>query len=281
MTDPVGYEPDAAPSIPLDALPQPTLAPLVCDDIGTGRPLVLIHAFPLDRSMWQPLMFMASQELRLIAPDLRGFGDSPSTAGHAIAMRDYGADIVDLLDRLGLRSAAICGLSLGGYVALAIAEQHPARVDALILANTRANADDDATRAKRQAQAARVSEEGMAVLAEEVVPKLLGPGADPEARSLVNGVVSRQEPRGAVSAILGMADRADRSELLGKLAMPVLVITSEHDVLVPPAASKAMAAAIPGSTLVEIPGAGHLSAVEQPGAFARAIDTFLRERRSA
>jgi|CXWL01.1.fsa_nt_gi pimeloyl-ACP methyl ester carboxylesterase len=281
MTDPVGYEPEASSPVLLDPLPTTALAPLAFDDVGTGQPVVLIHAFPLDRTMWQPLMFLAGQELRLIAPDLRGFGDSPSTTGEAIAMRNYGADVVALLDRLGLRSAAICGLSLGGYVALAIAEQAPERVDALILANTRATADDDASRAKRQAQAARVAEEGMVVLTEEVVPKLLGPGADPEARSLVDSVVSRQEPRGAVSAILGMADRVDRSDLLGKLTMPVLVITSEQDVLVPPAASKAMAAAIPGSAVVEIPGAGHLSAVEQPAAFALAIETFLRERRPA
>lgn len=263
----------SAAALTLSTSPIPVA--LAFDDLGTGRPVVFIHAFPLDRTMWQPT-FAVLAGLRLIAPDLRGFGASPQTDGEAVTMRTYAADVVGLLDQLGLDRATICGLSLGGYVALAIAENYPERVESLILANSRATDDDSEAQAKRHALADRVAAEGVGVLAAEVAPKLLGPLASAAALSLVGEIVERQHPSAAVSAIRGMAGRSNRTASLAAIDVPTLVITSELDTVVTPAASQAMSDAIAGSTLVTIAGAGHLSSIEDPAAFARAVADHLR-----
>lgn len=247
------------------------------DDEGIGPALVLIHGYPFDRSQWEPQLDGLKDVARVIAPDLRGFGgaeEAPAT----MTMDGYASDVKDLLDRLGIPSAVICGLSMGGYIALAFLEKHPQAVKGLILCNTRAGADSEQGREGRQASARKIAADGMGPTAEMMVPKLLAEGtisSKPEVAAMLKMMMERQRPSGAIAALRGMAARADRTPLLATIRVPTLIITGELDTLIPPKESEAMAATIPGSELVVIPGVGHVSNLEDPQAFNAAVRSFL------
>jgi pimeloyl-ACP methyl ester carboxylesterase len=244
-------------------------------DTGKGPPIVLLHAFPLDGEMWAAQVDRWRDRWRVVVPDLRGFGASPSTSGDGMAMADYADDVVRLLDTLSIDRACVGGLSMGGYVALALAERHPERLSGLVLANTRAGADNEAGKAKRAELAKKVEEKGSEALADALLDKLLGPSASPEIVARVKEVVVRQDPAGALSAIRGMASRRDRSDVLPSIRVPTLVIGSTEDRLIPIEEARALSRAIPGAFWAEIEGAGHLSNLEQPELFARAVEEHL------
>ncbi len=244
-------------------------------DEGAGPPIVLLHAFPLDGSMWTPQRERWRRQWRVIVPDLRGFGASPATSGEPCAMDDYARDVVRLLDALSIETVCLCGLSMGGYVALAFAERFPERLAGLVLANTRAGADGDEARAARTALAARVKRQGTSALVEALLDKLLGPMAPPEAIARVRAMIEAQDPRGAISALTGMAERRDRTALLSAIRVPTLVLASTEDRLVPAAESRALGEAIPSANWIEIAGAGHLSNLEQPELFALAAEAHF------
>lgn len=247
------------------------------DDIGNGTALVLIHGFPFDRSQWMPQLEGMKDVARVIAPDLRGFGGAEE-APETMTMDGYATDVKDLLDRLGVDQAVICGLSMGGYVALALLAKHPHAVKGLILCNTRPGADSEQGREGRKASAKKIADEGMGPTAEMMVPKLLAEAtrtSKPEVASMLKAMMERQRPGGAIAALRGMAARPDRTPMLPSIAVPTLVITGELDTLIPPMESEAMVAAIPGSELVVIPGVGHVSNLEDPQAFNGAVRKFL------
>jgi pimeloyl-ACP methyl ester carboxylesterase len=244
-------------------------------DAGHGPPIVLLHAFPLDGEMWAAQVERWRDRWRVVVPDLRGFGASPSTSGDGLAMADYADDVIRLLDTLSIDRACVGGLSMGGYVALALAERHPERLSGLVLANTRAGADNEAGRAKRAELAKKVEESGSEALADALLDKLLGASASAETVALVKEVVVRQDPAGALSAIRGMASRRDRSDILPSIRVPTLVIGSTEDRLIPIEEERALSRAIPGAFWAEIGGAGHLSNLEQPELFARAFEEHL------
>ncbi|GAC1325131.1 MAG: alpha/beta hydrolase [Mycobacteriales bacterium] len=244
---------------------------------GAGRPLVLLHAFPLSSAMWLAQREGLADVCRVITPDQRGFGGTP--LGHDEPSLDEAADdIAAMLDRLGLDRVVLGGLSMGGYVALAFLRRYPERVAALVLADTKATADPPAAAETREriALAVLAGEEG--VLVEEVLPRLVGQTTR-DRRALVLGRVKalvQGAPAYAVAwAERAMAARPDSTPDLARIGVPTLVVVGEQDELSTPAEAQAMAAAIPGARLVQLAGAGHLSAVEVPEEFNAAVREFL------
>ena len=246
-------------------------------DIGKGVPLLLIHGFPHDRSLWRVQAEGLQDVARVITPDLRGFGASPDPPG-VMSMDAYAADLKALLDALEIPNAVICGLSMGGYIALAFLANYPDAVKGLILCNTRAGADTDKAREGREATAIRATEEGMAGIAAEMLPKMLTTATiaeRPDLSTSIEAMMAAQRPVGVAAALRGMAARPDRTPMLATIKVPTLIITGKVDTLIPPAESEAMAAAIPGSQLVVIPDVAHLSNVEDPEVFNGAVRRFL------
>lgn len=244
---------------------------------GNGSPLLLIHGFPHDRSLWKPQLEGLGDDIRVIAPDLRGFGNSTEVPD-IMTMDAYASDLKELLDQLGVQRAVIGGLSMGGYIALAFLENHPEMVSGLILCNTRSGADDEKARAGRYATATKVGDEGMANVAEGMVPKMITEATatlHPERRAALKDMMAHQRPAAVIAALRGMAARPDRTPMLSTIKVPTLIITGSRDELILPKESESMAAAIPGSKLVIIPDVAHLSNVEDPDAFNKAVLEFM------
>jgi pimeloyl-ACP methyl ester carboxylesterase len=247
------------------------------DDVGTGIPVLFVHGFPLDHAMWRPQVAALRDGFRCIVPDLPGLGSSPLAEDPA-TMDGFARDLVTLLDRLGLQQAVVCGFSMGGYVALAFQEHHPERVKGLILCSTRAADDTSDARRARAATAQSALDQGMAALAPDMASGLLSERTRLERKGLfaeVEAMVARQPPAGVAAASLGMAARPDRSALLPHITVPTLIIAGDSDTLIDPVQSSNMARSIPGSTLMTIPGAGHLANLEEPEKFNAALRAFL------
>jgi pimeloyl-ACP methyl ester carboxylesterase len=249
-------------------------------EAGAGRPLVLLHAFPLSSTMWLEQRDGLAASCRVITPDQRGFGGS-ALGDDAPSLDAAADDVVELLDRLDLEQVVLGGLSMGGYVAMALLRRHPERVAGLILADTKAGADADAGKANRERIAAAVeSDESSTVLVDEVLPALLG-STTTTSRPLIAGRVRglvQAAPAAAVAwAQRAMAGRPDSFDTLRSFDRPALVVVGQEDVLSPPADAEAMAAALPRGRLVVIPEAGHLTAVETPEAFNALVAGFLAE----
>jgi len=231
--------------------------------------LLLIHAFPLDARMWRAQM----DRRHAIAPDLPGFGGTPAADGGVLTM-DLGARrCLDALDAAGLDRVVVCGLSMGGYVAFELWRQAPQRFAGLILANTRSGADTPEGAEARRTLAARLKSEGN-VLAESL-PPLLSEDPPEGLWDVVKAWIGEQPADAIAAAALGMAERPDSTADLPTIEVPTLVVTSEGDLLIPPDVSAPMADQIPGAQLAVIPGAGHLSNLEDPTGFSGLLDTHL------
>ena len=245
------------------------------DDIGTGLPVVFIHGFPHDRTLWTSQVGTLAVPTRAIACDLRGFGDS---GGAAVAIDDYAADIAALVHGLGIVRAVVAGLSMGGYVALALWRREPTLLRALALCDTRAGADDDAGRARRDEQIAFATARGSAAMADQLIQGMLGKSTReqrPEVAERVHAMLSRAPVPAMVGALTAMRDRPDATATLATITVPTLIVVGDEDVLTPAAESRAMHAAIAGSRLEIVSGAGHLSNVERPAAFNHVLGEFL------
>jgi pimeloyl-ACP methyl ester carboxylesterase len=250
------------------------------DELGAGLPLVLLHAFPLTADMWAEQRAALAPYCRVITPDLRGFGRSP--LGEDAPDVDHMADdVAALLDRLGLDTVVLGGLSMGGYVAMAMLRRHAGRVRGLLLASTKATADATPARDVRIRIAETVAKErGPRVLEELVLPNLLGETTKQDRPDIVARVreqVGAARPDGVAWAQRAMADRPESFGTLRAADLPALVVLGEEDALSPPADAQAMADALPRGRLVVIPAAGHLSAVEAPGQFAAAVRGLLAD----
>lgn len=248
-------------------------------DTGVGRPIVLIHGYPFNRSLWNEQVDALSNSYRVIVPDLRGFGETDASAGPA-TMNRMALDVAQLLDHLQIRQAVVGGLSMGGYVALAFYKQFPSRVRALILADTRAQADSEEAKQNRAQQAGKALSEGMAGIADTMLPKLLTPetvSKRPEIVKRVRDVMLKTKPEGAASALMGMAEREDQTELLPHITSPTLILVGAEDAITPVGDSEKMHQAIAGSRLVVVENAGHVSNLERTEQFNEALLKFLRE----
>lgn len=246
------------------------------DQAGSGAPLLLLHAFPLDRTMWQPQLAALAECARVIAPDFPGFGESPVAPFSIEGAADTMAEFLSALD---IKKAVVCGLSMGGYVALALARKHAHRLTGLILADTRAGVDDTNTKANRTKSITVANEKGTAALFEGMLPKVLSDstrGAKPEVVERVKTIAAKQPSASAAAALAALRDRPDANAGLKNIAVPTLVIVGEFDAVTPPLSAANLAAQICGSELSYIPGAGHLSNVENPDAFNAAVRGFLK-----
>jgi pimeloyl-ACP methyl ester carboxylesterase len=251
---------------------------LAYDLDGQGTPLVLLHAFPYDRRMWQPQRAELAQICRMLTPDLPGFGRSPDVPGVTI---DGMADaVLRCLDGAGIhRPTIVGGLSMGGYVALAFARKYPDRLRGLILADTRAEPDDDAGKANRDRAITAVKTDGAEAFAEAQLPKQLGPDtlkSRPDVVELARAIATTQRTEGIVAALAALRDRPDARPGLTLVHVPTLILVGEDDAITPPAMAETLNTGIKGSKLVRIPGAGHLSNLENAAAYTVAVREFLK-----
>jgi 3-oxoadipate enol-lactonase len=247
-------------------------------DQGTGTPVVLLHAFPLNRAMWLPQMSALALHARAIAVDLRGHGESEPSSG-PYTMDDLADDVGRLLEALSIPRAVVAGLSMGGYVSFAFYRRYPDRVRGLVLADTRAQADTAEGRAGRLAMIRTAESQGAGAVADLMLPKLLSPDSlktNGDLVRMVRGMVEQTTVDTIIGDLRAMADRPDSTPLLGKIDCPTLVLVGECDQATPPADAQQMAGAIPGARLELIPAAGHLANLEQPEAFNRALVSFVR-----
>jgi pimeloyl-ACP methyl ester carboxylesterase len=246
-------------------------------DQGRGRALLLLHAFPLDRSMWDPQAAALESSQRVIRFDARGFGGSDDPSG-SLTMEAIADDAAALLTELEIEQAVLVGCSMGGYAAFAFARRHTSRLAALVLLDTRAGADGDEARRNRAALAERVLAEGAGAAVEALLPRLLGVtsrGERPELVGRVRQQILAARPRAIAAALAGLAARLDSTPLLASLGVPTLVVVGEEDVITPPAGAAEMASLIPGARLATIPRAGHLPGLENPEALNGTLAAFL------
>ena len=249
-------------------------------DAGSGNPaVVLLHAFPLTAGMWDQQVDALSPRWRVIAPDLPGFGRTDPPADPSSITIDGWADLVaGLIEALGVGPAVVGGLSMGGYVALALARRRPDLLAGLVLADTRAGPDSPEVVERRTAQQRKVSDGRVAEVLEGMAGTLLSEQTQderPEVVERTRALMATAPPASIVAALEAMKNRSDSVPHLPSIDVPVLVIVGEHDVPSPPAVASEMADAVPGSALEVIPTAGHLSNLEAPDAFNRALETFL------
>ncbi len=253
---------------------------LAAVDRGTGLPLLLVHGFPLNHSLWQAQIDVCSERCHVIAPDLRGFGTSSVTEGE-VSMEQMADDLAGLLDTMGIQEPVVYGgLSMGGYIAWEFWRRHRPRVAGLILCDTRAAADSPEAAANRRLMADRVLREGPAPIADAMIPRLAAEVTltrYPERMEAVRRMIFSNDPRGIAAASRGMAKRADATSQLPEIDCPALLIAGQHDQIVPVAEMRAMAEAMPHARLVEIGGAGHLSPLENPAEVNAAMLAFLGE----
>jgi 3-oxoadipate enol-lactonase len=247
-------------------------------DRGQGLPVVLLHGFPLDHSMWDNQIEPLSKQYRVIAPDLRGFGGSQVTPGVA-TMDQMADDVVALLDALGVNEPVVlCGLSMGGYVAFEFWRKHLKRLRALVLCDTRAAADAPEAAEGRHDLADRILSEGNISLADGMIPKLFAP-ATLQLQSSMTAILRERilttPTEGAAAALRGMAVRSDMRRVLNYIALPTLVIVGEHDAISTVEEMRSIATAMPHAQLAVIPHAGHMTPLENPEAFQAALEPFL------
>lgn len=266
-------------------------------DQATRGSVVFIHGFPFDGSMWEPQLDALPEGWRGLAPDLPGFGSSslngqPSKAsagrrqGSGIARDDepvlsmgrLAGEVAGLIDEECGGSAVVCGLSMGGYVSFELLRRHTEKIRGLILVDTRAEADSDEARENRLLMAQTARDSGTGPIATSMIPNLLAGStrqARPEIVDRVRSMILAVPPTTVVGALAGMAARRDSTHDLAAIGVPTLVVVGDQDAITPPEGARRMAESIPGATLEIIPDAGHVSNLDNPEAFNRALAVFL------
>lgn len=243
--------------------------------IASRPPVVFLHSFPLDARMWSAQVDALTLDgWSCHAPDLPGFGDAPLPNPDLTPSLDvYASAVARTLENKA--PAVIVGLSLGGYVAFRLLAKHPGRVRALVLADTRAAADAPEVKAGRIVNGSLVRRHGAAALVEKMLPALVAPSAPPAVRETLRAIGGEQQPAAISFALSAMRDRPDASASLDAIGVPTLFIVGEHDAITPPEEHEAMARRVRGARCVTIPGAGHMSNLEAPERFNRALANFL------
>jgi 3-oxoadipate enol-lactonase len=244
--------------------------------VATKGHVVLVHAFPLSAQLWKRQADAMPEGWTLFAPELPGFGRS--TATPVSSMEALARAVFDAMDDIGLERAVIGGMSMGGYITFAMYRQAPQRFTGMILADTRATPDNDQQKEARLTAITTVREKGPSAIADDMIPKLLGETTKREQPALVQevrGMIEHTSPDAIAGALEAMMGRPDSTTVLPRIDVPTLILCGDEDVLTPPADSQAMHAAIPGSRLEVIKGAGHLSNIERPAQFSAGLASFL------
>jgi len=245
---------------------------------GHGQPLVLLHGYPLDSRLWEHQLADLSNQYRIIAPDLRGFGQS--TGGGTFTIESQADDIHALAGTLNLGKFVLAGLSMGGYITLAYCRKYPSTLLGVGLIDTRAEGDTSEGRQNREKAIELVQLQGSKAIADQMLPKLLAPDTinhRPHLAAAVRQMIENCPPQTIATALAAMRDRPDQAEFLPSLADPTFIIVGDQDTITPPVIADAMHRAIPESQLVVIRGAGHLSPLEQPQQVNRALRGFLQQ----
>ena len=251
---------------------------LAVDVRGEGVPVLFVHGFPFDRTVWRHQLATLSRARR-IALDLRGVGGSgvpPGADGYSLSR--YADDLVAVLDALGVREAVLCGLSMGGYVIFELLRRHPERVRALILADTRPQADSADAKRGRDELTHVAEQQGPDAVIERLLPRLLAPATQatqPEVAVQVREMARRWSVPGLVGALRTLRDRPDSTETLRGVRVPTLVLVGSDDEIAPPETARAMAQLIPDAQCHVVPAAGHIAPLEQPLAAGRLLADFL------
>lgn len=248
------------------------------DEAGHGLPLLFVHGFPLNRQLWQPQLDGLSDIARVIAPDLRGHGDSAPAPG-PYSMELFADDLNAFLDMLGIREKIVlCGLSMGGYVAFAFYRKYAHRLRGLILTATRAAADSPEARLARDQTAALAQVQGVAALVETMLPKMLSPATlqnRPEVVARAQAIMLRTSLQAVLGDLAAMKDRPDSTPTLAQIDVPTLILHGAEDQLVPPSEAETMRDGIRGARLVVVAGAGHLPGIENVKTFNQAVREHL------
>ncbi|MFA5974764.1 MAG: alpha/beta fold hydrolase [Elusimicrobiota bacterium] len=240
-------------------------------------PLIFLHGFPFNHTMWQPQFDFLKKDCRVIAYDQRGHGQS-ETGNGPFTLEFLVDDFFALLDVLTIPKAIVCGLSMGGYVALRAIERDPSRFQALVLCDTRSEADSNEAKIKRASQIKTIQKDGVSVFAEEFLKGLFAPEsfrARPEVIDNVRQMIRKNSPLGICGTLLALASRTDTTPSLAAIQVPTLILVGEKDGMTPPSAAGAMQQQIRGSKMHMIPGAGHMSNLENPADFNRHVSEFV------
>lgn len=247
--------------------------PYFYEDRGEGEPLLLLHGFPLSSESFWPQLETPPRGVRLLVPDHRGFGKSAMRPGVS-TMEAMAEDALGLLYVLGIQSAWVGGVSMGGYVAIALTRLDPGRVRGLLLIDTQSSGDDEGGRARREATALEVEKSGVGAVVDGLLPKLMAPGVSPETRGRVEKMMRAQSPRAVAAASRGMASRVDGKDILSRFSGPCSIVVGAEDSITPLEKAQVMQGLVAGSTLDVIAGAGHLSNLERPEELAAIIERF-------
>lgn len=246
-------------------------------DQGNGFPIVFLHAFPLSRMMWAPQEAALAQDFRIVTLDLRGHGESDAPLWH-YTLEEAADDVRGLLDHLAIPHAVFVGLSMGGYILFAFYRRYAERVKGLVLADTRAQADTAEGKQARFEMAQIACKQGARAIADIMIPKLLSPATiqtRPELVQEVRTMIESNEISGIAGSLMAMAARPDSLSLLGQISCPTQVIVGERDLPTPPSDAKLMAERIPDARLAIIPGAAHLTNLEQSALFNETVRSFV------
>lgn len=248
-------------------------------DQGVGQVLLLVHGFPLDHSQWNPQVDELANHIRVLAPDLRGFGRS-ELGPDPLTLRRIADDLAQLLDKLQIEKVTYCGLSMGGYIGWQFWKHHRDRLERLIACDTRAAADLETMARARRVSAGIVRQQGTEPVAEQMIPKLFQPenlqhrSAEVES---VRQVICASHPETLAQAQLAMAERPDATNWLPEIEMPTLFVVGAHDQITTPREMRENADQVRGAQFVEIPNSGHMPPLENPDEFNRAVMSFIAQ----
>ena len=246
------------------------------DDVGLGAPVLFIHGWPHNRTLWAAQLSGLRTHARCIAPDLRGFGGS--TVASPFTIDQYADDLAAFLSALGIEQAVVCGVSMGGYVALSMLRRHSSLIRALVLTSTRATADSPEAREKRARLIDFVRDHGVEALAERQLQAMLGEttfSSRPAVRDALLLLMAGAPKEGVIGALEAMSERADSTDLLPDISIPTLVVSGSEDTFTRPKELRALADAIPNARLETIQHAGHVCCFERPAAFNHIMSEFL------
>lgn len=246
-------------------------------DEGRGLPILFIHGFPLGRAIWQPQIEALAKNFRVIAPDLRGHGESEAPAG-VYNMNTFADDLNTLLEERQSGPVVLAGHSMGGYISFAFYRRYPQKVHGLVLFCTRAGADSEEGKAGRESLAQRAEREGAAAVAEQMLPKMLAAtstSSRPDLVAQVRQIMLATSINGLAGSLRGMAARPSSVNLLPQIAAPTLVIAGADDLIIPTQEAETMAQAIPNAQLHLISNAGHLASLENPSEVNDRLRDFL------
>jgi pimeloyl-ACP methyl ester carboxylesterase len=243
-------------------------------DLGEGTPVLWVHGYPLASSVFEQQL--AIRGLRHIMPDLPGFGQSRANIGE-MTIDAYARVMIDVLDQRGLDRAVFAGLSMGGYICLAVARMAPERMQALVLLDTRETPDTAEARKGRYDSIEKVKKQGVQPIVDAMLPKMLTSAAPQELKDRVRDLMTSASAEGVIAALMAMAERPDSSDVLPKIHVPALIVVGEEDTITPPSDADRMAKAIRGARVVRIAGAAHLANMEKPEEVNRAIAAFVSQ----